>query len=1202
MLLESLETLPLPSKPAERMSLGSLIGSAASLTLSKIARRFPGIVMIVTPDSLSAARLERELKFFLKDQLPDPHNLNDSDSQNAIPVLVFPDWETLPYDTFSPHQDIISERLTTLYRLPDIKKGVLIVPVATLMHRVCPKEYLLQNTLWIKKGQTFSLELMRKRLSEGGYRCVSQVMEHGDFAIRGSIFDLFPMGSDVPFRIDLFGDEIDTIRTFDVETQRSLDKIDQVQLLPAREFPLTAEAISLFRTQFRDQFEGDPTQCPVYLDVSEGNLSPGLEYYLPLFFEKMSHLLEYLPEKSLVVYLENSEEAANSFWADVKERYDQYGHDRLRPILPPKALFLQPNEIFSEMKRFPKMQLSQKFVEEKLGSVNLPFQALPPLSIESRHEKPLARLADFLKIFKGNVLFSAESAGRREVLREWLYNIQCRPKEIENWSDYLQFIQLEQPEKLALIISPLEEGMIINTGDIRNIRDIQDAQDTLDIQEIQSGAFSSKSSFATQYAIITESELLGKRVMQRRLRSKRHPTFDAEVQSLAELTLGAPIVHIEHGIGRYQGLTHLTSSGQEAEYVTLEYAGGDKLYVPVTSLHLISRYSGTDVAEVALNRLGTDQWQKAKQKAIEQARDVAAELLEIYAHREAKKGFAFAKPDEHYESFSAEFPFEETPDQQRAIEQVLNDLTADKPMDRVVCGDVGFGKTEVALRASFLAVQSGRQVAVLVPTTLLAEQHYQTFVDRFSGFPVRVEVMSRFRTRKEQDAVCIGIEEGKIDILIGTHKILQDNIKFKNLGLLIIDEEHRFGVRQKETFKALRTEVDILTLTATPIPRTLNMAMAGMRDLSIIATPPARRLSIKTFVREKQSALIHEAILRELHRGGQVYYLHNAVETINREASELEKLVPNARIAVAHGQMRERELEQVMSDFYHRRYNVLVCTTIIETGIDIPTANTIIIDRADKFGLAQLHQLRGRVGRSHHQAYAFCLLPPKAKITGDAEKRLEALAAMEDLGAGFTLATQDLEIRGAGELLGEAQSGNIQSIGFHLYMEVLEQAVKTLQAGGDLSLAPTFKRGTEVDLQIPALIPEAYIPDVHTRLVLYKRIASSKNKQQLEDLMVEMTDRFGVLPLQTKNLFKIIELKLKAESLGICKIDANPKGGRLEFIAKPNVDPRKIIQLIQNKPNIYRLEGPEKLRFTLDLSDKNSRLQVVTQLVESLMS
>lgn len=1191
MLLEPLENLPLPSKPAERTNLGSLIGSGTSLTLSKIARRFPGIVMIVTPDSQSAARLERELKFFLKDQLPDLHNSNDSqNSQNAIPVLVFPDWETLPYDTFSPHQDIISERLTTLYHLPDIKKGVLIVPIATLMHRLCPKEYLLQNTLWIKKGQTFSLELMRKRLSEGGYRCVPQVMEHGDFAVRGSIFDLFPMGSHVPFRIDLFGDEIDSIRTFDVETQRSLDKIDQVHLLPAREFPLTPDAVSQFRTHFRDQFEGDPTQCPVYLDVSEGNLSPGLEYYLPLFFEKMSHLLEYLPEKSLVVYQENIEEAADSFWNDVKERYDQYGHDRLRPILQPKELFLQPNEIFAEIKRFPKMQLSQNAIEEKPGSVNLPYQTLPPLSIESRHEKPLARLTDFLKTFNGNVLFSAESAGRREVLREWLHNIQCRPKEIENWPEYLQFIQhipQDQTEKLALIISPLEEGMIISAPDI------------------QLGTPPSKSSLSssvTQYAIITESELLGKRVMQRRLRSKRHPTFDAEVQSLAELTIGSPIVHIEHGIGRYQGLTHLTSSGQEAEYVTLEYAGGDKLYVPVTSLHLISRYSGTDVAGVALNRLGTDQWQKAKQKAIEQARDVAAELLEIYAHREAKKGFAFAKPDEHYESFSAEFPFEETPDQQRAIEQVLKDLTADKPMDRVVCGDVGFGKTEVALRASFLAVQSARQVAVLVPTTLLAEQHYQTFVDRFSGFPVRIEVMSRFRTRKEQDAVCIGIEEGKIDILIGTHKILQDNIKFKNLGLLIIDEEHRFGVRQKETFKALRTEVDILTLTATPIPRTLNMAMAGMRDLSIIATPPARRLSIKTFVREKQSALIHEAILRELHRGGQVYYLHNTVETINREAAELEKLVPNARIAIAHGQMRERELEQVMSDFYHRRYNVLVCTTIIETGIDIPTANTIIIDRADKFGLAQLHQLRGRVGRSHHQAYAFCLLPPKAKITGDAEKRLEALAAMEDLGAGFTLATQDLEIRGAGELLGEAQSGNIQSIGFHLYMEVLEQAVKTLQAGGDLSLAPAFKRGTEVDLQIPALIPEAYIPDVHTRLVLYKRIASSKNGQHLEDLMVEMMDRFGVLPPQTKNLFKIIELKLKAESLGICKIDANPKGGRLEFIAKPNVDPRKIIQLIQSKPSIYRLEGPEKLRFTLDLSDKSSRLQIVTQLVESLSS
>lgn len=1143
-----LQNLRIPTKPADRYTLGGLVGSGMALALANIAIRHQKMVVVLTPDPTTAAKLERELKFFL------------NESKTPIPVLSFPDWETLPYDTFSPHQDIISERLTVLYQLPDLTAGVLIVPCATAAHKLCPKDYLLQNTLWIKKGQTFSLQAMRARLEQGGYRCVPQVMEHGDFAVRGSIFDLFPMGSTKPFRIDLFADEIDSIRVFDAETQRSLDKIDQVQLLPAREFPLTADAISTFRTRFRDQFEGDPTQCPVYLDVTEGNTSPGLEYYLPLFFEQTSQLFDYLPENSLVISVEAIEDAADTFWTEVKARYDQYSHDRLRPILEPKTLFLQPNEIFAELKQFPRIHCIKTQALEK-SALNLSFNPLPIVSIEARHEEPLARLADFLKSFTGRILFCAESAGRREVLREWLANIQCRPKEIEDWSAFLQ-----NDDQICLTIGPLEEGFLIT--------------DTV--------------------AVITESELLGKRVMQRRLRLKRHQAFDAEVQNLAELTIGAPVVHIEHGVGRYLGLTHLTHSGQEAEFVTVEYAGGDKLYVPVASLQVISRYSGVQNDNVILNRLGTDQWQKAKQKAIEQARDVAAELLEIYAHREAKQGFAFPEPDEHYDLFTAEFPFEETPDQQKAIHQVLSDLTSIKPMDRVVCGDVGFGKTEVALRASFLVVNSEKQVAVLVPTTLLAEQHFQTFVDRFSGFPVRVEVMSRFRTRKEQENVCKLVEEGKIDILIGTHKILQDSIKFKNLGLLIIDEEHRFGVRQKEAFKALRTEVDILTLTATPIPRTLNMAMAGLRDLSIIATPPAKRLSIKTFVREKQSTLIHEAISRELHRGGQVYYLHNAIDTINREALELEKLIPSARIAVAHGQMRERELEQVMSDFYHRRCNVLVCTTIIETGIDVPTANTIIIDRADKLGLAQLHQLRGRVGRSHHQAYAFCLIPPKAKITGDAEKRLEALELMEDLGAGFTLATQDLEIRGAGELLGEAQSGNIQSVGFHLYMELLEQAVKTLKEGGNLATAPAFKKGTEVDLQIPILIPEIYVPDVHTRLVLYKRIASAKHNEQLEDLTAEMIDRFGILPEPTKNLFKIIKLKLRAEALGICKIEAGAKGGRLEFTAKPNVDPGKIIKLIQTKSAIYRLEGPERLRFTMDLADRNTRIKAMDELLESL--
>ncbi len=865
-----------------------------------------------------------------------------------------------------------------------------------------------------------------------------------------------------------------------------------------------------------------------------------------------------------MVQVEDLQTPALSFWEHVKSRYDQYAHDRLRPILEPKKLFLQPTEVFEKVNLFSKIKLSKETINQKTGTQNLSVQSLPLLSIEARAENPLANLAAFLKTFKGTVLFCVESAGRREVLKELLANIGCRPVECRDWADF----RVSTGTGPHLLIAPLEEGVILEE----------------------------------KIAIITETALLGQRVMQRRLRKAPQQILDREVQSLAELTIGAPVVHVDYGIGRYLGLTKLNHSGtQEGEFVTLEYAGGDKLYVPVAALQVISRYSGADLDHVPLHRLGTDQWQKAKRKAILQARDVAAELLEIYAKRSQKKGFAFPKPDAHYEAFSAEFPFEETPDQQKAIVDVMNDLVSDKPMDRVVCGDVGFGKTEVALRAAFIAAYAGKQVAVLVPTTLLAEQHYQTFTDRFSEFPFKVEVLSRFRTGKEQESIYKRVEEGKVDILIGTHKILQDKLKFKSLGLLIIDEEHRFGVNQKEAFKAMRAEIDILTLTATPIPRTLNMAMSGMRDLSIIATPPARRLSVKTFVRERHSALITEAITRELYRGGQVYFLHNAVDSIAREARTLEALIPTARIAVAHGQMHERDLEKIMSDFYHRRFNVLVCTTIIETGIDIPTANTIIIDRADKFGLAQLHQLRGRVGRSHHQAYAFCLIPPKAKLSSDATKRLDALVSMEELGSGFTLATQDLEIRGAGELLGDAQSGNIQSIGFQLYMELLEEAVASLKRGGEIETDFSFKKGIDIDLQISALITEAYIPDVHTRLVLYKRIASAKNVDTLQDLSVELIDRFGLLPEQTQHLFKIAELKLQAETLGICKIDAGPKGGRFEFVKNPNVNPGKIIHFIQKMPSVYSLEGPQKFRFKGDFSNPTTRVQEVRKVMDALV-
>ncbi len=1019
-------SLALPKRPQEKRCFGNLYGVALPLCLAAIEKEHSGVVMVVVPDSLTASKLERELSFFLKEE------------SSEYPILSFPDWETLPYDSFSPHQDIVSERLTTLYHLPNLTRGILIVPVNTLMQRLCPKEYLYQNTLLFRLGEVIDLEAFRQNLAQSGYRAATQVMEHGEFAIRGSLIDLFPMGSEKPFRIDLFDNVIDSIRTFDIETQRSLEKIEEIRLLPAREFPLSSEGISSFRNHFRDRFEGDPRQSSLYVDVSEGIAAPGLEYFLPLFFEKTSSLFEYLPKNCLIAEIETSEisieKSAEQFWEEVKERYEQYRHDRLRPILDPKLLFLQPNELFAAFKQFPVCELAAKTLSDRSMVQNLPFEFLPDLSTGSPHGVMLGSLQGFLTEFEGRILFTAETAGRREILKETLSKIpNLQFSEFENFRSFLQ-----SDAKKGLIVAPIDEGVI------------------WDIEASKQ-----------QLAIIPEAALFGKRVMQRRLRKTKSPDFDFEVRSLAELSIGAPVVHLDYGIGRYLGLTRLTLGGQEAEFLTLEYVGGDKLYVPVTSLNLVSRYSGVDLEHAPIGRLGSDHWEKVKKRVLEQTRDVAVELLEIYAKREAKVGHSFPAPDEQFASFEDEFPFEETPDQNRAILEVIKDLTSSKPMDRVICGDVGFGKTEVALRAAFIAVAAGKQVAVLVPTTLLADQHFQTFSDRFANFGVRLDVLSRFKNRKEQEKTISDLSEGKLDIIIGTHKLLQDTIKFKNLGLLIIDEEHRFGVRQKEQFKKLRSEVDILTLTATPIPRTLNMSMSGLRDLSIIATPPAKRLSIKTFVREKSPILIQEAIHRELHRGGQVYYLHNEVETIENAAHELQNLVPSARIAIAHGQMRERELEHVMSDFYHRRFNVLVCTTIIETGIDIPTANTIIIDRADKFGLAQLHQLRGRVGRSHHQAYAFCLTPSKTQMTSDAKKRLEAIESLGELGAGFTLATHDLEIRGAGELLGEEQSGNIQAVGFPLFMELLDNAVKLLQKGEDISLDAPLKKQVEIDSQHP---------------------------------------------------------------------------------------------------------------------------------------
>nr|WP_272891266.1 transcription-repair coupling factor [Stutzerimonas stutzeri] len=1134
---------PLPAASGKQ-HWGNLPGAALSLAIAEAASNAKRFTLLLTADSQSAERLQEELAFFAPE----------------LPVLHFPDWETLPYDLFSPHQDIVSQRIATLYQLPELSHGVLVVPITTALHRLAPKRFLLGSSLVLDVGQKLDVEQMRLRLEAAGYRCVDTVYEHGEFAVRGALIDLFPMGSALPYRIDLFDDEIETLRTFDPENQRSIDKVESIRLLPAREFPLKKEAVTGFRARFRERFDVDFRRCPIYQDLSTGITPAGIEYYLPLFYEETATLFDYLPEDSQVFSLPGIEQAAEQFWNDVRNRYEERRVDPERPLLPPAELFMPVEDCFARLKLWPRVVASQQDVEPGIGRERFNAQTLPELAIESKASEPLGKLRQFLDGFPGRVLFTAESAGRREVLLELLARLKLRPQEVEGWGGFLA-----SEERLAIAIAPLDEGLLLD-----------------------------------EVALVAESPLFGQRVMQRRRREKSRDGGDNVIKNLTELREGAPVVHIDHGVGRYQGLVTLEIEGQAQEFLLLQYADEAKLYVPVASLHLIARYTGSDDALAPLHKLGSETWQKAKRKAAEQVRDVAAELLDIYARRAARQGYAFKDPQVDYETFAAGFPFEETPDQQAAIDAVREDLLSAKPMDRLVCGDVGFGKTEVAMRAAFIAVHGGKQVAVLVPTTLLAQQHYNSFRDRFADWPVRVEVMSRFKSAKEVQNAITELADGKIDILIGTHKLLQDDVKFSNLGLVIIDEEHRFGVRQKEQLKALRSEVDILTLTATPIPRTLNMSIAGMRDLSIIATPPARRLSVRTFVMEANNPTIKEALLRELLRGGQVYYLHNDVKTIEKCAADLQALVPEARIAIGHGQMRERDLEQVMSDFYHKRFNVLVASTIIETGIDVPSANTIIIERADKFGLAQLHQLRGRVGRSHHQAYAYLLTPPRKAMTDDAQKRLEAIANAQDLGAGFVLATHDLEIRGAGELLGEGQSGQIQAVGFTLYMEMLERAVKAIRKGEQPNLEQPLGGGPEINLRLPALIPEDYLPDVHARLILYKRIANADDEDGLKELQVEMIDRFGLLPEPTKNLVRLTLLKLQAEKLGITKIDAGPQGGRIEFSADTSVDPMVLIKLIQSQPNRYKFEGATLFKFQVPMERPEERFNTLEALLERL--
>jgi transcription-repair coupling factor (superfamily II helicase) len=1140
-----LDSLSWPLKPGSRTAVGPLPGSAPARLLCELAE-YSGLQLVITPDTQTANALSRELAFYNRAQQHE--------------ILQFPDWETLPYDNFSPHQDIVSDRLLTLFRLPTLRRGILVVPCSTLMHRLPPKEYVAGNSLVLKTGQDLDSLEFRRNLERNGYRSVETVFEHGEFAQRGSLLDIFPMGSSLPYRIDLLDDQIETLRTFDPESQRTVEKVAAVDLLPAREFALNRAAILQFQDNWHRSFDVDHDACPMYREISAGRPPGGCEYYLPLFFEHTDTLFDYLPENATVIAIGEHYSAAQHFWEEVQGRYKEYGIDPRRPLLPPGDGFIPVEELYRQLGQFGTLELRTD--AEAPAHHRLPLQTPPDLSPAQTGDSPAETLGAFIAEHQGPVLVCAESAGRREILLEVLTSVGMELAACDHWDDFLQ-----RRLQLAITTAPIDRGLYAGPG---------------------------------QPTLVCEAQLFGNRVAQRRRREAQAASQANMYKNINELRPGVPVVHIDHGVGRYLGLQTLDIDDQLTEFITLSYAGGDKLYVPVASLHLINRYSGADPDLAPLHKLGSEQWAKVRRKAREKVNDVAAELLEVYARREARKGFEFARADEAYNKFCAAFPFEETPDQADAIRAVVADMCSDRVMDRLVCGDVGFGKTEVAMRAAFLAAQSNKQVAILVPTTLLAQQHYDSFCDRFADWPVQVEVISRFRTAAEQREVIKRVGDGRVDILIGTHKLLQSDVRYQDLGLLIIDEEHRFGVKQKDVIKALRAEVDILTLTATPIPRTLNMSLGGMRDLSIIATPPARRLSIKTFVREHNIALVKEAILRETLRGGQVYVLHNEVRNIDERARKLQELLPELRIGVAHGQMRERQLEQVMRAFYHQQYHILVCTTIIESGIDVPSANTIIIERADRFGLAQLHQLRGRVGRSHHQAYAYLLCPPHSAMTADAEKRLDAIAAAGDLGAGYLLATHDLEIRGAGELLGEEQSGQIHSVGYTLYMDMLEKAVASLKSGELPDVDAAGDTQTEVNLRLPALIPDDYLPDINTRLVLYKRIAAATSASELKDLQVEMIDRFGLLPGPTRNLFKLTQTKLLAAALGVRKVDAGDRGGHIEFADSTNVNPLALVKLVQSEPGLYKLVNGNRLRFDVELTDYEERYLFVNNLIQHL--
>ena len=1099
--------------------------------------------LVITDSASSALQLKESLHFFASEE-------------DQSKIGLFPDYETLPYDFFSPSDELISSRLKALYQLANGKPFILVASINTLMHQLPPPAFIKGHSLIVSTGDLFDITQQRAILTNAGYRACETVTEHGQFALRGSLLDLFPMGQNLPLRIDVFDDEIESIRRFDPDTQLTIDKVGSIEILPGREFSLTRGAIHHFQNRWHETLDGDPRDSQTYNAVGKGFSPQGIECYLPLFHTQMADIFDYLPNTTSVYLHPNITNAAQNFWQEISDRHAQLVGNLDRPVLRPAELYLPVAEVQSKIKNYPRVQWGK----------SAEAQALPLPDIALKHKEDI-HSKDFQKFVQeqSKTLILAETAGRRELLLELLGRDSIEPDSVDNWQQFEQ-----SSARLSICAAPLEEGFFFKNN---------------------------------QLAIITESELLQERVRQRSTNeSKRWTDADQVIRNLTELSLGAPIVHIEHGVGRYLGLITLKTDGQVNEFLHLEYADSNKLYVPVTSLNLIARYSGADADSAPLNKLGSDQWEKAKRKARAQIRDTAAELLEIYARRKAKPGFAFTNNEAEYLRFCEEFPFEETDDQVTCIAAVRADMLSPKAMDRLVCGDVGFGKTEVAMRAAFTAIASNKQVMMLVPTTLLARQHYDSFRDRFANWPVKIDSVSRLKSAKEQNAVMESFQNGELDILIGTHKLLSQKPNIARFGLLIVDEEHRFGTRQKDQLKSLKAEVDILTLTATPIPRTLNMAMASIRDLSIIATPPAKRLMVKTFVQPYEKAIVKEALQRELLRGGQVFYLHNEVRSIDRCAEEIHALLPDARVGIAHGQMRERELEATISDFYHHRYDILVCTTIIETGIDIPNANTMLIERADKFGLAQLHQLRGRVGRSHHQAYAYLLTPDTKSMSADAVKRLEAIEAADHLGSGFTLATHDLEIRGAGELLGDNQSGQIHAIGFDLYQQMLEAAVSNLQTGNNNETEDFLQPNIEVNLRTSALIPEDYLPDVNSRLQLYKRISNTKDEESLRELQVEMIDRYGLLPPEVKLLVRQQRIKQVAEPLGIIKIECGERTGKLQFTSQPNIDPMKLIELVQLHPEQYRFNGSTSLQFSQSLDNAEERFAFVENLLSELSS